>query len=377
MEQKPLDSEASNNGSPPSSIFGKIASVFTGPKKASFASSTATVEGFRVPTAAWNTKPPCAVIATFFQHSSYDALFREIQQVSPDPDNFSIAVFSFSYSSILEILTCLKENKQSQSPLVLDLLNCIAQVDRESVVFNFECCSNCTEGGLGSGSEDIIPLLDLIIQRGNVAVFGDFSLKGLIHDWSVKLLGPNPFLNIGSCDSYLTLNFNPADLIACSNAQLQTVGRMCDTGLANLHALGGTIVYTLNPKRTPTKLYELKVLTIVTKTSFGSMTTPLTNDLKIFIGDHSGTAGHVEIKYATGGLLITSAGHWIELSRVHTSEESLMRTMEQQMGKDASAQAQTDLQSCSSTEERDEVVQRYARLVVQSSAPCQYSSARR
>jgi hypothetical protein len=247
------------------------------------------------------------------------------------------------------------------------------QVSSESIVFNFECCSNCSDNGLGVDSASIIPLVHLLLQQGSVAVFGDFSLKGLIHDWREDLLGPNPFVRLGQCNHSLTLRFNPEELISCSNSQLQTVGRLCDTGLASLHALSGTIVYTTKP--VTTDLYELKLLTVVTDSSEGQMSARYPNDV-VSIGEYAGTAGHVELKYATGGLLITSAGHWIELSRINTSEESVINTLTMQMGSAFSAQAQCEMQSSSTALEREVVVQKYAMFAVQSSAPCTYSKQR-
>ena len=338
--------------------------------------NTRRAANFRVQTPGCDSKPPCAVIATFYQSSSYDDLFRSVPQMSPDPENLSIAVFSFNYEIVLEIFTCLQQpadSRTSRIEIVQELLDCMQQVSSESIVFNFECCSNCSDNGLGVDSASIIPLVHLLLQQGSVAVFGDFSLKGLIHDWREDLLGPNPFVRLGQCNHSLTLRFNPEELISCSNSQLQTVGRLCDTGLASLHALSGTIVYTTKP--VTTDLYELKLLTVVTDSSEGQMSARYPNDV-VSIGEYAGTAGHVELKYATGGLLITSAGHWIELSRINTSEESVINTLTMQMGSAFSAQAQCEMQSSSTALEREVVVQKYAMFAVQSSAPCTYSKQR-
>lgn len=41
------------------------------------------------------------------------------------------------------------------------------------------------------------------------------------------------------------------------------------------------------------------------------------------IGDYKGAAGHVLLKYKSGGHLLTSMGHWIELMKIDTSEKKL------------------------------------------------------
>merc|ERR1712151_1052079 len=93
-----------------------------------------------------------------------------------------------------------------------------------------------------------------------------FSLKSLIHDWSEEHLGPNPFVKVGECTDQIQLEFVPADL---QNEevpqQLQVVGELCaEQGKAVVHAMGGTIVYTVNPRRQQTDVYNLKVLTVAT-----------------------------------------------------------------------------------------------------------------
>jgi hypothetical protein len=37
----------------------------------------------------------------------------------------------------------------------------------------------------------------MIIKRGYMAMFSDFSLKALIKQWDSNILGPNPFVKVG------------------------------------------------------------------------------------------------------------------------------------------------------------------------------------
>ena len=58
----------------------------------------------------------------------------------------------------------------------------------------------------------------------------DFAVEALINDWDAHLLGPNPFIKLGSCSSSLELGFIPSDLKECCSVQLQLVGQLCEKG---------------------------------------------------------------------------------------------------------------------------------------------------
>merc|ERR1712110_1377412 len=95
----------------------------------------------------------------------------------------------------------------------------------------------------------------------------DFSLKSLLHEWSEEQLGPNPFLQVGECNHQIGLEFIPAELQHEDvPQQLQVVGELCvEKGKAVVGAMSNTIVYTVNPKRAQTDLYDLKILTVATE----------------------------------------------------------------------------------------------------------------
>lgn len=93
-------------------------------------------------------------------------------------------------------------------------------------------------------------------------MFSDFSLKALIQEWDQKILGSNPFVRTGETSSEVTLNFKPAVLKECPSAQLQIVGDMAEGDHVNLHTLGGTILYSVDPHKVDKSAYELSVLTI-------------------------------------------------------------------------------------------------------------------
>jgi len=307
-------------------------------------------------------KPPIAVIITIVSGSSYDDLFESTPQISPDPDR-SVYLFQFSYEHLQELIDHLNgiESRSSFASVLTAVRDAIAQVDHDSVVFNFECCSSCSSSGFGGEQRIrfgniVMSLLSWIIAHRHTAMFGDFSLKSLIKDWSVKDLGPNPFIQVGETSSNIDLRFDPNDLLECSNAQLQNVGRMCESGQALLHVMSGTIVFDVNLSAADNPLYTLQILT---RSGQGA----------------SSTAAHVILHYGSGASILVSAGHWIELNNLNgATEESVMRTCGMQLGERAVDEMRLELQSASTTYEREQIVQKNAQRVVWSSAPCKYSS---
>ena len=87
-----------------------------------------------------------------------------------------------------------------------------------------------------------------------------------------ELLGANPFVNLpSSCNHQFQLDVFPEHLKNDEvPQQLQVVGELCATdGRAVVSAMGDTIVYTINPKRSQTDAYQLQVLTVVGSWSGG------------------------------------------------------------------------------------------------------------
>jgi len=80
------------------------------------------------------------------------------------------------------------------------------------------------------------------------------------------------------------------------------------------------------------------------------------------------------LHYATGGRLLVSAGHWMELSRLDVSAESLLRVAESNYGSLISEQISSELSNAKDGQERERVVQGYAAQFVQQSAPCMSSA---
>lgn len=331
----------------------------------------------RIPTENFDILPPCAVILTVYEGSSYDSLFRTVTQSSPNPD-FSIALFECSYKCLSALLSALLGDVADHN-VVNDLVSAINKVDTDSVVFNFECCSGCSECGFNSHTTDLINFVAYALEKKHCLMFGDFSLKGLIKDWKIDSLGPNPFINLGTCDHHLQLKFHSNTLINCPNAQLQYVGRLCEEGEASLHCLGGTIVYTIAETAGNNEIYDIEILSIAQNHGNLNLSPDFNVNAypKVSIERRGnvefGTAGHVLLKYHNGGTMVTSAGHWIELSHLNVREDDVLRVAEMQMGQDYALQMQSEMNVLASPVEREQYVQRSAQRIVQSSAPCNYS----
>merc|ERR1712232_768147 len=274
------------------------------------------------------------------------------------------------------------------------LVEDVRQVPPDSVVFNWECCSGCgyhafpcSAGQLGrrgsapqfeiSTPSATMQFMGFALRSGFTVMCSDFSLKSLIHEWSEEQLGPNPFLQVGSCNHQFLLEFDPAELQQDQvPQQLQVVGELCaENGKAVVEAMDGTIVYTVNPKREDTQLYELKVLTVVTDDNCrgGRMTEE--QESRVGQGDNmkSGAAGHVTLTYKDGGgQLVTSNGHWIELTRINTSLESVMRAAAHNFGNEECRSFQCEWENCSTASQQSRCVQRRARKLVQQSLPSRH-----
>lgn len=152
--------------------------------------------------------------------------------------------------------------------------------------------------------------------------------------------------------------------------QLQVVGELCHAdGKAVVGALSDTILYTVNPLRQPTDTYDLKVLTVVTECHG----TPVPEAMQCEVQEGQlrkrGAAGHVCLTYKSGGQLITSMGHWIELSRIDTSVESLMQVAARNFGQEEIFKQQAALREARSETERQGVVQRFSKQMIQKSVP--------
>merc|ERR1711972_237141 len=152
----------------------------------------------------------------------------------------------------------------------------------------------------------------------------------------------------------------------CPSAQLQRAGELCESASATVKALGGTIAYTVDAGvPASTNAYSLEVLTVATEMP-GVSTASLPQERICRAGDRQGAAGHVLLKYPSGGLLLVSAGHWIELVQLDgVTEERLLQTAAAQYGGSYAASWSAQMVSAPSAEMRSQMCQAFAQQMVQ------------
>jgi hypothetical protein len=310
------------------------------------------------------------VVVTIFGGCSYDPMFREVEPTTVPGERITTYSIGCGDAKLLhDYLVAVMPVPDAWTSLIEDLQS----VPPDSVIFNWECCAEVDDSGFPQCSETpadnmTMNLIWLVLSRGFTAMCSDFSLKALIHDWSDEHLGPNPFMKIGETSGQVKLEFQPSDL---QNEevpqQLQVVGQLCnERGSAVVNTLGGTIVYTVNPERSATDIYTLKVLTVAS-----DMDVP--EQLLTTVGEGEatkrGAAAHVTLTYANGGQLVTSMAHWIELTKIDTSLEAVMRCAAQEFGELEVDCIYQEMNGLRSETERYDCLQKHSRALIQKSAP--------
>ena len=202
----------------------------------------------------------------------------------------------------------------------------------------------------------------------------DFAVHALINDWKENMLGPNPFIHLGNCNQFIELKFNPDDLKASKSKQLQMVGDLCQKGTTSIHALGGTVVFGIQKAKADNKVYSVEILTIVTNTSGFDFNKKEENFGRI--GEKKGPIGHAVLKYKSGGLLMVSSGHWIELKNLDVDIENFEKVAEMNYGKNNAYVEELRSMKNASTEEKRQKVQMFSAQFVQQTTNCNYSSKR-
>eukprot|EP00930_Biecheleria_cincta_P024120 TRINITY_DN17306_c0_g1_i1.p1 TRINITY_DN17306_c0_g1~~TRINITY_DN17306_c0_g1_i1.p1 ORF type:complete len:385 (+),score=72.28 TRINITY_DN17306_c0_g1_i1:79-1233(+) len=335
-----------------------------------------------------------AVVITIFEGASYDKNFRVMEPKTVPGERVSTySLGCCDVGKLHDYLANIQSMPGTQATWRC-LLEDINSVHPDSVTLNWECCGGCSEsgfpscsvaqpshgrarsrfGGTGQTTSPTMQLMGLAVRRGFTVMCSDFSLKALIAEWSEEQLGPNPFVKLQEeCDHQFQLDFVPSDL---QNEevpqQLQVVGELCsERGSATVSAMSGTIVYTVNPRRSSTGTYDLKVLTVVDKWCGGIAGIPEAMKCSVGSGEGEkrGAAGHVTLTYASGGQLLTSMGHWIELTRIDTGLAAVEQVLARNFGQDEFMQFSAERDALSSDFERQEHMQRWSKELVQKSVP--------
>jgi len=236
----------------------------------------------------------------------------------------------------------------------------IKDLDPENVLFNLECCSGFQDGF----HRDLYMFFKFCLDRGYMLMFSDFAMKGLLKTWNKKLLGPCPFVNLKTCDDLIDLKFEPNSLKESPSSQLEMVGNLCESGECSINVSPETIVFGVD-QSTTSDLYDVEVMTIVTNV--------FTKRVKYCctIGDTTGTVGHAIIRYKTGGILIASAGHWIELNNLGNVSETKIKEIAQQYDMSGKSEYMTEYNNLENFtgEDREMQKQKLVSQMVKKSAP--------
>lgn len=93
---------------------------------------------------------------------------------------------------------------------------------------------------------ELVEFLGLLLSKGFMTMFSDFSLKALINDWDQSVLGKNPFKRTGEIFGSAMLKFKPSVLKECPSSQLQLLGDLTEGGKCSINCAGNTILYTVD-----------------------------------------------------------------------------------------------------------------------------------
>jgi len=315
--------------------------------------------------------PTVSVIVTICSGSSYDNLFLAKPQKAPE-GKVSLFVLDPQFSG--EVLNALQgkkiENSDSTFEKMLELLvSEIKLVNAESVLFNWECCSGFSQNIKSLVQKnDNMKLMKFLLDNKNMIMCSDFAVEALINDWDVELLGENPFKKLGECHSSMELSFIPSELKECSSIQLQLVGQLCEKGSLVIHALSGTIVFGLKEEKKTYSNYTLTLLTIATKTDNRTLFS------NCEIAAQRGSIGHVMLTYKSGGCMLLSAGHWIEMTKFDVDQKNLENVVQDFGGEYVEQWNSINNNDNYNYDQKYEMNQRLANDMIQKSAPCGYSN---
>eukprot|EP00657_Telonema_sp_P-1_P010659 TRINITY_DN518_c0_g2_i3.p1 TRINITY_DN518_c0_g2~~TRINITY_DN518_c0_g2_i3.p1 ORF type:complete len:140 (-),score=28.97 TRINITY_DN518_c0_g2_i3:351-770(-) len=139
--------------------------------------------------------------------------------------------------------------------------------------------------------------------------------------------------------------------------------------------MSNTIAYTVDQSKSAgTSAYKLEVLTVTTGMDTVDLN-QLDDNTRCKVGEQTGAAGHVVLTYPTGGQLLTSSGHWIELSKLDVTVENLFQAAEAQYGKGYVEKMQSEMsEQCFDETSRRAYVSKQSVQMIQQSVPCMYSN---
>jgi len=275
-----------------------------------------------------NTELPIiSVVVTVCGGSSYDQLFDSVKQVSKDGRVVVYQIQPECESLILKKFkqeTLPSEVSSTDVSLLNELFENIDAVEPEAVVFNYECCQVLSQHQYRFPYIDITyELTKVLIDRKSMVMFAHYSIMALVNTWDSNRLGTAPFVSIGNGSGNLCLKFKPKTLIDCPSAQLQRVGELCDNGTC---LVNGYTCYSVDQKKIGSHQdYSLEILTYITNEVGTVNHKSLSDNLISSIDGEKSVPCHTILTYPSGGVLLASNAHWLDLSNLDVSVEKILK----------------------------------------------------
>jgi len=259
----------------------------------------------------------------------------------------------------------------------LNLLNELYQnmnsIEPDAVVFNYECCQSLSSCGYRFPNEKVtMELTKLLIDRKSMVMFTHFSIMALVNCWDPNYLGTAPFVSIGTGNGNLLLKFDPNTLLECPSSQLQRVAQLCD-GRCDV---SGYTCYSVNQNIMGTHQdYNLEILTYITNEVGAINHHSMSDNLKCKFNGETAVPCHTLLKYPSGGVLLASNGHWLDISNLDVSVEKMLKIAEQTYGVEEYTKMRREISETTGLEQKSNL-NKYAKKYVQESVPCKYSKQR-
>ena len=319
--------------------------------------------------------PLSSVIVTFSSGHSYDPLFKNVKQKAQG----RVVIYEANLDKLEKLLEAFKYSRfpKYNHPFentFKELLDDISQVEPHSVAINFECCSKLVHKF--PNTQKTNELIKYFLDRSFMLMFSDFSVKSLIRNWDEGLFGSNPFVITGDCADSMNLHFKKEDLINSPSSQLQMLGELSISEDVQLHLLPGTIIFTIDQNKIDKESYHLNLLTLASdyKSEKIEQRAP-----PIEFHGKTGTIGHVMLRFSSGGIMLLSAGHWIELKNINVDRDSLKKASQSYYGENNEYLNEIESISSSNLLSNSEKRQRFQDLAIQfiqQSSPSRYTKTK-
>ena len=313
---------------------------------------------------------PNNIILCIYSSVSYDDMYRKVES----SDDNKINIYSVGYETIDNFYDIIINKKSTINESYVNLMDDLEKVKPENVMIYFECCSYFESVGYKFTNNCIKLIEYFIFNKKYLILCADFSLKALINSWDVELFGPNPMTRCADItEQQIEIEFEKDKFTSSGLKQLQVISGLVDSdnnkGEISLHVLDKTISYKLN--RENDDKYEINILSIVKKEEKKYDSLDLNNNEHILKkrtlsnNDYVVTKkeenilnnfiGQAIINFKEGGKIFASNGHFSELCNINCSKKTLLKSIEQILGKDYYDNFINNMNNCDNDNDDDDL----------------------